>query len=595
MTSTSRNIFHIVLVAWTVIILTFSVYGQSGTTQYIYDNNGRLKAVTVPTGETVVYEYDAAGNLVSITRQNNPIVSLSGFVPNREFVGSQVTIQGSGFIPDVNQNQVKFNGSVASIVSATVNELTAIVPDTATTGKITVSNINGSAESGGDFTPLRTIIPNDPPVPLAFDSVNQNYVFRFGGISGKNISLLFTQINSPLQIKIYSPTGVVITPGVPNPFNGKVFIDRFQLTETGNYEVEITSTTTANPNFSLYQFDDITGDIPSNGVPLNVAILPGQNAALNLNISLINQPTFLNISGTTVSDFFVLIKSPTGAIVRAESSNTPNKIIQLQNLPVAGNYRVEFNPRDDSIGNVSFRYSLTASNSIVIDGPALSLTIFPNQAGEVTFTGNAGQRVFIELNTGAFSTVNISVIRPNGSVLNNSATASNKSAIDINRLPETGTYRIIIEPMSTFGSDVTISAASTASIGGDCFNNQRLCFVEEIFAVADQSVDLNLEVVAGDEPPPTAVNTNKPKTEKITENSLTPVNIEFSMSEVNVAGEITIFDANDNQVASFSIASTSVMVTFDNPGFYRIRITPSAGQTGKFKFRVRNTGTPPGS
>ena len=57
---------------------------QSGTTQYVYDDNGRLKAVIAPNGETSVYEYDAAGNIISVTRRNNPIVSINSISFSQE-------------------------------------------------------------------------------------------------------------------------------------------------------------------------------------------------------------------------------------------------------------------------------------------------------------------------------------------------------------------------------------------------------------------------------------------------------------------------------------------------------------------------------
>ena len=41
---------------------------QGWTTSYVYDDNGRLHAVISPSGEAVVYEYDAAGNITSIRR-----------------------------------------------------------------------------------------------------------------------------------------------------------------------------------------------------------------------------------------------------------------------------------------------------------------------------------------------------------------------------------------------------------------------------------------------------------------------------------------------------------------------------------------------
>lgn len=595
-----KNIFrNIALILSLTLIFCGLIYAQSGTTQYVYDQNGRLHAVISPSGETTLYEYDAAGNILSIARQNQPVFSVSGFTPAREFTGNEIAIQGTGFIPDASQNQVKFNGVDAVVTSATVNELTAVVPAAATAGKIAVSNLNGSAESFQDFTPLRTITPNAPPKTLNFNSANKNYVFKFAGISGKKISLLFRGITSVLQISVVSPTGITLISSTYGPaYNtDKIFFDQTTLSETGDYEIEINSDNVVNTDFSLYQFDDIAGAIPTDETPLNIEITqPGQNAYLNLDVSQTDQPAFLNITGAAITSFYIIVRSPNGAIVKADYSVTPNKIIRLENLPAAGIYKVEFNPENDASGAVSIDYSLNASNSIVIDGPALSFTIYGNQTGRVEFAGNAGQRVFIKLDSGPFYSVNVKIIKPDGAILDNGATDSRTSAIDINALPDTGTYRIIIDPLTSYGGDITISAASTASVGGDCNSGGRICYVKEIFAVPDQAVDLNLEVIAGGGPPPNTFVNNPKSNKKYSVNSpssFAPVDVEFSLSEVNVTGQAIVFDNNNNQIGSFNITAASPVITFGSPGFYRLRIVPAAGQSGSFKFRIRNLSQPP--
>lgn len=598
------TIKHILIICLSTFLLALSAQAQSVTTQYVYDENGRLKAVIAPNGETAVYEYDAAGNIGSIIRQNNPIVSLSGFIPNQEFVGNEITIQGTGFIADAEQNQVTFNGVPAVVTFAAVNELRAVVPASATAGKISVSNVNGSAESFENFLPLRTVVPNDPAQILNFDSVNRSYIFRFTGIGNQSISLLFEQINTNLQINVVSPSGETLISNTYLGFNSKIFIDKTLLPEDGEYEIEISSAENANASFSLYQFSDVTGEIPADETPLDIVIAqPGQNAVLNLNITEIDQPTYLNITSSAINAFVIVVKSPSGAIVKVDFSTSPSRIVQLENLPVAGNYKVEFDPESDVTGFTSFKYSLNAANSIIVDGPPLSLTILASQTGEVTFDANTGQRVFIKLNTGPFFTVNTTIIKPNGEVLDQGITDSRNNGLDINRIPETGTYRVVIDPMTSYGGDVTISATTTALIGGNCYLDNSLCFTKEIFAVSDQSVDLNLDVINADELPPAGLMESiaDPKAKSRTDskqstsatNSLTAVNIEFLMSEVNVGGTITIFDAADNQVATFIITENSELVTFDNPGSYRMRVTPTAGQIGTFKLRVINLSVPP--
>ena len=68
----------------------------TNTTVYIYDELGRLKAVITPSGEAAVYTYDAAGNIVSITRQLSTTVSIIEFTPGQGAAGTSVTIMAPG-------------------------------------------------------------------------------------------------------------------------------------------------------------------------------------------------------------------------------------------------------------------------------------------------------------------------------------------------------------------------------------------------------------------------------------------------------------------------------------------------------------------
>src|SRR6185503_3542607 len=85
---------------------------------YIYDESGRLISM-VTAAETVTYTYDAAGNLLATTRTNSNLPSIVEFTPNSGTIGTQVTIYGTGFSATASQNTVKFNGTTATITSAT--------------------------------------------------------------------------------------------------------------------------------------------------------------------------------------------------------------------------------------------------------------------------------------------------------------------------------------------------------------------------------------------------------------------------------------------------------------------------------------------
>ena len=142
------------LAAWSFALLLgiFSCTAQAATVQYVYDELGRLIAEIDPTSDTTLYSYDAAGNLVSVSRNSSAQFSIISFTPTRGKVGDAVTIFGSGFIANPAQNSVSFNGTPATVTSATTTTLVATVPSGVTTGPITVTNANGTAISAQVFT-----------------------------------------------------------------------------------------------------------------------------------------------------------------------------------------------------------------------------------------------------------------------------------------------------------------------------------------------------------------------------------------------------------------------------------------------------------
>ena len=115
--------------------------------QYIYDDLGRLVGVVDPAADTAVYSYDAVGNLLSIARFASTTVSIIAVSPGSGAVGATVTISGTGFSTTPSQNAVTFNGTAATVTSATANRLVTTVPSGATTGTIAVTSPSGSARA----------------------------------------------------------------------------------------------------------------------------------------------------------------------------------------------------------------------------------------------------------------------------------------------------------------------------------------------------------------------------------------------------------------------------------------------------------------
>ena len=84
---------------------------------------------------------------------NLPIIK--NVTPDSGAVGTIVTITGNHFSSDLTQDVVKFNGVQAIVNSATNSEIKVIVPEGATTGKITLAIKTYTSTSDRDFKVLQ--------------------------------------------------------------------------------------------------------------------------------------------------------------------------------------------------------------------------------------------------------------------------------------------------------------------------------------------------------------------------------------------------------------------------------------------------------
>lgn len=78
--------------------------------------------------------------------------TVSGFTPKNSIVGATVVISGTNFSPMAANNMVKFNGVTATVSEASATSLTVIVPEGATTGKVSVTVDEKTGTSSDSFT-----------------------------------------------------------------------------------------------------------------------------------------------------------------------------------------------------------------------------------------------------------------------------------------------------------------------------------------------------------------------------------------------------------------------------------------------------------
>jgi sugar lactone lactonase YvrE len=129
----------------------------NGTPAIVLEATARSLIVSVPAGASsgkITVEVGAqsatSANDFTLTLPASP-VTITGFSPGIGKGGTNVTVTGTNFSTFIIGNYVTLNGTPALVTGATATSLTIVVPEEATSGKISVEVGSHSATSADDF------------------------------------------------------------------------------------------------------------------------------------------------------------------------------------------------------------------------------------------------------------------------------------------------------------------------------------------------------------------------------------------------------------------------------------------------------------
>lgn len=140
-------------------------------------------------------------------------LKITSFTPLGGEVADSVTILGVGFSKTASYNKVAFNGTQATVITATDTSLRVMVPAGATTGKITVTCNGNSGSSDSNFIigPVVITLAGGPPLGYLDGTGN---AARFSGVCGLAMdasgNLYVTDANNN-RIRKITPAGRVTT------------------------------------------------------------------------------------------------------------------------------------------------------------------------------------------------------------------------------------------------------------------------------------------------------------------------------------------------------------------------------------------------
>ncbi len=445
-----------------ILLLASTVPSPTATISYVYDNLGRLLAVIDPATDTAVYQYDAVGNLTGIMRQPSATLAIFQFTPSGGPVGTSVTLYGTGFSATPASNTLKFNGTIATVLTASTTVLTANVPAGATTGTISVTVAGTTATSAATFTIGTGGAPTLSSVSPAVATYGATVT-----LTGTNYDT--TLINNRVAFTaamgaVATATSTTLTVPVPGSAQtGKIAVSTAQGQAISAQEFFVA------PSGIVAADIQYTGRITVNGATVVASITTATKNGLMVFDGVAGQRINLGFSAATVTQFSVTAYRPDGvAMTVPVTFNTTGGSVDLGVVPMTGTYTIFLDPVSTYTGSLTVTASTELTGTITPGGAAVPITISRvGQNARYTFSGTAGQTVSLNLTAVTIASGFASILKPDGSALIAPTSFSTAGGVlDSQVLPTTGTYAILIDPSSTYTGNVTLTLYNTPDVSG---------------------------------------------------------------------------------------------------------------------------------
>jgi len=332
--------------------------------------------------------------------------------------------------------------------------------------------------SAADFASAITI--DGSPVTATTTAKGQDARLTFNATAGQRVFVQASSVTNPLAtVVLLRPDGTQQASTSINNIAGQVFwIDTQTLPATGMYTLWVQHNG-ANIGSETLQVKSVPADFTSSitiggasvRVPASGNNALGQNANLLVSATA-GQKFSINLSSDTYSPStacFLTATDPNGSTVatgNCGSGASPIFVTAATN----GTYNLFVDPQGLTLGSATF--ALTSNNdvtgTITIDGqPVTVATSTAGQDARVTFTGTAGQRIFVRATGVTNPSATLWLVRPDNTTqvstgINNSA--GQVFVLDTQVLSTTGIYTLWIQHS---GTNVGSETLQINSVPGD--------------------------------------------------------------------------------------------------------------------------------
>lgn len=358
--------------------------------------------------------------------------------------------------------------------------------------------------SGGDIEYTGHAAVGGESVTAAINTAQKKGIITFDGTAGQRINVGFHGVTlTQFRVALYGPDGALVPTQASAVKNYYATMQR-----------ELSSQTRVQTSTTAYKFtDDETGSLISssqmNGASLDFAELPvtgtytilldplseytgsvtiavssalsgevvPQGSAVAVDIKRVGQNayyTFAGQSGQTVSvqlsdvtirsGYFSILKPDGMPLGKPTSFVSGSAMIPGQVLPTSGTYVIQIDPDLSYTGKAKLALynAPELTGSIMIDQVTATPTLtVPGQRGRYTFDGTAGQRINLGMTGVSILSSTVSILKPDGTKWSSATIGPSGGSLDpLFALPETGTYTVMVEPVSNYTGSMTLALSS---------------------------------------------------------------------------------------------------------------------------------------
>lgn len=435
--------------------LTGIISSFAADISYVYDDAGRLRTVIDPASDTAIYAYDSVGNLTGITRQSSSTLGIIQFTPSSSPVDTTVTIYGTGFSTTPASNTIRFNGTAATVLTASTTVLTATVPSGATSGPISVTVGVSTATSSTSFT-----VGTGASTLSSFSPAVENYGATVT-LTGTNYDT--TPINNRVAFTaamgaVATATSTNLTVPVPSTAQtGPISVSTIYGKATSAQEFYVA------PSGVVFTDVQYTGRVTVDGSTVTASITTANKTGLMVFDGTAGQRVSIGFSTVTVPQFSATVYRPDGVsmLLTTPTFNTSGGSIDLGVLPLTGTYTIFLDPVSTYTGNITVTVSTELTGTITPGGAAVPITMSRvGQNARYTFAGTVGQQATVKITGNTLGSTTVNLYTPSGAWqtgLTSSAASFNLSTVT---LATTGTYTITLNPMTTATGTLNLQVTS---------------------------------------------------------------------------------------------------------------------------------------